>query len=194
MKTRRYILALIVIGFSLQYAAAQGRFGITYNTALPLGETADLVGKYSFRGFGLEGRWEVGNKLDIGFNASWNVFYESASGSFSEGSSTLTGTQYRYLNAYPIMFTAYKGFGNSETFFPYVGMGVGTIKADSQKEMGLWYQESNNWHFGIAPEIGAIISPLNSFDFIVSIRYNYGVKVKDSPAVSYLGINLGVLL
>jgi opacity protein-like surface antigen len=194
MKTRRYILALIVIGFSMQYAAAQNRFGLTYNTALPLGETAELAGKYSFRGAGIEGRWGVGSSFDIGFSASWNVFYESVNGSFTEGSKTLTGTQYRYINAYPIMVTAYKSFGSSETFHPYVGLGVGAIKADHRKEMGLWYVDSNNWHFGMAPEIGVVIKTFRSFDYLVSIRYNYGVKVNDSPSVSYLGLNLGILL
>jgi hypothetical protein len=50
MKTSKYIIALIVVGLSLQNVAAQGRFGITYNTALPLGETADFLSTYSFRG------------------------------------------------------------------------------------------------------------------------------------------------
>ena len=194
MKTRRYIFTFILVASSLQFIAAQGRYALTYNTALPLGETADMAGKFSFRGAGIEGRWEIGSKLDIGFNASWNVFYESVSGSFTEGSSTLTGTQYRYINAYPIMFTAYKGFGSSETFFPYVGLGLGAIKADHRKEMGLWYVDSNNWHFGMAPEIGAIINTYRNFDFLVSIRYTYGVKVNDSPSLSYLGLNLGIIL
>jgi opacity protein-like surface antigen len=88
----------------------------------------------------------------------------------------------------------YKGFGNSDGFRPYVGLGIGTIKADHRKEMGLWYVESNNWHFGLAPEIGAVIPTLRNFDFLVSIRYNYGVKVNESSSVSYLGLNLGLIL
>ncbi len=194
MKTHRYILTTLLLAASLQYMSAQGRFAFTYNTALPLGETAELAGKYSFRGAGIEGRWAVGSSFDIGFNASWNVFYESVSGSFTEGNSSLTGTQYRYVNAYPVMFTAYKSFGSSESFQPYIGLGVGAIKADHRKEMGLWYVDANNWHFGVAPEIGAVIPTWGSFDFLISIRYNYGTKVKDSPSVSYLGLNLGVLL
>lgn len=194
MKAYRYILTLIVIASSPQFMAAQGRFALTYNTALPLGETAELAGQFSFGGAGIEGRWGVGSGFDIGFNASWNSFYEKESGSFTEGTTTLTGTQYRYINAYPILFTAYKSFGNSETFHPYVGLGVGAIKADHRKEMGLWYVDSNKWHFGVAPEIGAIITTARSFDFLVSIRYNYGAKVSDSPSVSYLGLNLGILL
>ncbi len=193
MKTSKYIIALIVVGFSLLNVTAQGRFGITYNTGLPLGETADFISKYSFRGVGLEGRWEVGNKLDIGFNASINVFYEAESGSFTEETTTLTGIQYRFLNAYPIMFTAYKGFGSSESFQPYVGLGLGTISANHRTEMGLWYTESNNWHFGMAPEIGLVIKGYRSADFLVSIRYNYGVKVSESRSVSFLGVNVGVL-
>ncbi len=194
MKTNRYILTLIILASSLQIVSSQGRFGITYSTALPLGETAELAGEFSFRGAGFEGRWAIGSSFDIGFNASWNVFYEAESGSFTEGATTLTGTQYRYVNAYPVMFMAYKSFGSSETFQPYIGLGVGAIKADHRKEMGLWYVDSNNWHFGVAPEIGAVIPTLRSFDFLLSLRFNYGAKVKDSPSVSYLSLNLGLLL
>jgi opacity protein-like surface antigen len=193
MKTHRYILSLILVVSSLQLVSAQGTFGITYNTALPMGETAELASKYSFRGVGFEGRWAVGSSFDLGFNASWNVFYEAVSGSFTEGNGTLTGTQYRYVNAYPIMFTAYKYFGSSEGIQPYVGLGVGAIKADHRKEMGLWYVDANNWHFGVAPEIGVLIPTMRSIDFLVSVRYNYGAKVNDAPAVSYLGVNLGIL-
>jgi len=68
---------------SLQFLAGQGRFALTYNTALPLGETAEMAGKYSFRGAGIEGRWGIGSGFDLGFNASWNVFYEAESGSLN---------------------------------------------------------------------------------------------------------------
>ena len=195
MKNLRTIFLLAVILLSVSYTSlAQGRFGLTYNTALPLGETADYIGKYSFRGFGLEARWEVASEWYAGFNASWNTFYESVSGSFTEGTRTLTGTQYRYINAYPLYVTAFKGFGELGSFSPYAGIGVGGTKIDRRSEMGLWYTSENKWHFGLAPEIGTLIYTWGNFDILFSVRYNYAFKTGSAPAYSYLGINLGILL
>jgi opacity protein-like surface antigen len=195
MKTRyNYLIVILFLLLSMEYLSAQGRFGITYNMALPMGESADLVGKYSFRGAGLEARWEVADVLYLGFNASWNVFYESEKGTFTEGNRTLTGTQYRYINAIPLMATVYKGFITPGGVSPYAGLGIGAIKALQERDMGLWYVEENNWHFGLAPEVGLLFNPGIGFDILLSVRYNYGFKVKDAPSVSYLGINIGFLI
>jgi opacity protein-like surface antigen len=195
MKNIKIKLLILILGLSAFFTlSAQGRFGITYNTALPLGETSDYIGNFSFRGAGIEARWEVAQELYVGFNTSWNVFYESVSGSFTEGTRTLTGTQYRYLNSYPLMFTAFKGFGELGAFSPYAGLGIGGIKVDRRSEMGLWQHTENKWHFGLAPEIGTLIYTWGNFDILFSIRYNYAFKTGDTPAYSYLGINLGILL
>lgn len=195
MKNIRKIVILTVMVLSITSSAfAQGRFGLSYNTALPLGETGDYIGKYSFRGFGIEGRWEVAQEWYAGASFSWNTFYESLSGSFAESTRTLTGTQYRYINAYPLYVTAFKGFGEFGSFSPYAGIGVGTMKVDRRTEMGLWYVSENKWHFGIAPEIGTTIYTMGNFEVLFSVRYNYAFKTGSAPAYSYLGINLGILL
>lgn len=192
------IRTLLLIGILLlpvfKTVKAQGEFGITYNTGLALGETADYVGKYSFRGFGMEARWQVAPDWYAGFNAAWSTFYESVSGSFTYENRTLTGTQYRYLNMYPLYATAYRAFGNSDTFSPYVGLGVGATKIDKRTEMGLWYTSENAWHFGLAPELGTTIFTMANFEVLFSVRYNYAFKTGSTPAYSYLGINLGLLL
>ena len=192
-KIKNILFAILLLSVSYT-VMAQGRFGLTYNTALPLGETGDYVGKYSFRGAGMEARWEVAQEFYMGFNASWNVFYQSISGTFTEGTRTLTGTQYRYLNAYPLYLTAFKGFGELGALSPYAGLGIGGTKIDKRSEMGLWSISENKWHFGLAPEIGTLIYTGGNFDILFSVRYNYAFKTGDTPAYSYLGINLGILL
>ncbi len=194
MKIIRNILFAVLLLLATNNLMGQGRFGITYNTGLALGETADFIGKYSFRGFGMEARWQVGPQWYAGFNASWSTFYESVSGSFTYETKTLTGTQYRYLNMYPLYATAYRGFGNSDNFSPYFGLGVGATKVDKRSEMGLWYTSENAWHFGLAPELGTTIYTMANFEVLFSVRYNYAFKTSSTPAYSYLGINLGFLL
>jgi len=190
----KYIFSAIILLVAVQVASAQGRFGITYNTALPLGETADLVSKYSWRGMGIESRWEIATDVYLGFNSSWNTFYESKRGTFTEGTRTLTGSQYCYVNSLPLLFTGYKHFSGSGAFTPYIGLGVGTMYAEQERQMGLWVISEDNWHFAFAPEIGTTIYYGAESEVLFSIRYNYALESNDSPAVSYIGINLGFIL
>lgn len=195
MKRIKYflvVLAVSVLFLSTAYSQ-EGRFGLSYNTALPLGGTADFIGKYSWRGFGMEGRWEVSPQLFIGFNSSWNVFYDTESGTFTEDTRTLTGAQYRYLNSVPVMMTLLKSFGSSSSAIPYAGIGVGTIYSEARKEMGLWQVVSKGWQVGLAPEVGVLFPMAFGNDVFLSIRYNYGFKTSEIDAVSTLGINLGLL-
>lgn len=195
MKRIKYFLVATVVSvlfLSTAYSQS-GRFGLSYNTALPLGGTADFVDKYSWRGFGMEARWEISPELFLGFNTSWNVFYDTKSGTFNEDTRTLTGKQYRYLNSVPIMMTFLKNFGSSSTAIPYAGLGVGTIYSEARKEMGLWQVVNKGWQFGLAPEVGVLFPTTFGNDIFLSVRYNYGFNTTKIDAVSTLGINLGLL-
>ncbi len=190
----KYIfIALLLFAFSFTLSAQTSRFGMTYNTGLPLGESAELTKPFSWRGAGMEGRWDVGSDFYLGFSSSWSTFYESRSGTFTKDTRTVTGTQYRYLNVLPQMFTAFKHFESSGTVTPYIGTGVGATYAIQEIQMGLWLVDEYNWHFGLAPEVGILFNGYSTTSFMLSVRYNYAFKVSDAPAVSFLNFNIGFL-
>lgn len=186
------ILVFLVSGMFISASAQESRVGITYNTALPLGNTADFMETYSWRGFGFETRYQVTPDIYMGISASWNIFYESEYGTFVDGTLSITGTKYKYVNAFPLMATVFKHFsGGSVT--PYIGTGIGTISSNYRTEMGLFAVESKGWQFGLMPEAGILLPTSYGSDVLFSVRYNYGFKTTELDATSHLGINLGLL-
>ena len=195
MKTLKYSLTTLVLSFLLiSLSTAQGRFGLTYNTSLPLGSTADFTSAFSFRGVGLEGRWQMTeNGIYLGVNGAWSTFYESEYGTFNtHDTRSTTGTQYRYQNVVPIMVSGYKYFNASETITLYAGLGLGTIYYEQRKDFGLWMVVNDGWQFALAPEIGVLV-PAGIGDILLSVKYNMGFETSSMPAFSSLGINLGFL-
>ncbi len=93
---------------------------------------------------------------------TWSTFYEKLGGaSYTDGSTTLTGTQYRYINAFPMQVTAhyYTSDDPYETR-AYLGGGIGAYKINNRINIGTYAIEDNYWHFGFSPEVGVLI-PIN---------------------------------
>jgi outer membrane protein W len=90
------------------------------------------------------------------------------------------------------MGTVHYYFGG-KNIKPYLGLGAGVFYVKRQFEIGLLTTNINKWQFGLAPEIG-IMFPID-FDYkiIFKIKYNYAFKSGDAKALSYLGINIGIL-
>jgi hypothetical protein len=189
-------LAIILLLFNIA-VQAQARFGLTYNTAQPLNETQNYVENYSWRGIGLESRWDVlDNEWQVAFSGSWNVFYNSKSGTFTDGTRTTTGNQYRYINSYPVLVSMHKmfSFENNKGTRWYLGAGAGPYYIEQRTDLGLLTTVSGNWHFGVAPEVGFIIPVGMKNDLLFEIRYNHAFSSNGSPDYSYLGLNIGLLL
>ena len=105
MKTIRTLaLVALVVACTHTTALAQDWFGIaTWNVSVPDGDTKNFVDETSFLGFGLEFRKEFRPKTTVGILGSWEVFHERRDGSIDIGSGTITGTNDRYINSFPIM-------------------------------------------------------------------------------------------
>jgi len=63
-------------------------------------------------------------------------------------------------------------------------------------EIGLVAFESDNWHFGVAPEVGVIINFSREFTMIVNTKYNYAFSAGEALGggdnqIDYWGINIG---
>ncbi len=171
----------------------QSMHGISYNTSLTLGETNDYISRFSWRGFGLDGKYFINDNMTLGWMTGWNTFYEPVSGTFTEGTQTLTGKQYRYINAIPVLLT-YNFFLNEDgEVQPFLGLGLGTYWIERKTTMGLFASTVDNWHFGLTPEVG-VLFPINiQSNFYITVRYNNVFPSNDSITYSYLGFNFGFL-
>ena len=188
------ISAIILLLLTAQIAIGQSSYtSLMYSTGLAVGETNDFIGNYSWRGVAFESNWFVGDQFSLGFYAGWNVFFEKTTGEFREDTRTLSGTQQRYLNMFPILFDTRFHLGEDYATRPYFGLGVGTYRARQRTEMGVFYSENNEWQFGLAPLIGVLL-PVGNIALNPSIRYNFAFATNNSGSMdrSYLAINVGV--
>jgi outer membrane protein W len=191
MKKLLIIIALIVFGYN---SYSQNMHGLSYSMALPVGETSDLISKYQWRGLTIEGKYFVADQVTLGWQSGWNTMYEGESGTFTEGTRTRTGTQYNWLNVWPMLFTFDYFFGSDGDTQPYIGAGIGTYWVEQRTQMGLFADTYSTWNFGIAPEVGVLI-PINLYsNFYVNLKYNYGLNGSaDVSNYSWMSFNVGFL-
>ncbi len=173
--------------------------GMNYQMSVPLGDAKDFVGKTSFVGFGFEGRKFLKPNFSLGFSLQWNSFREEVRGKGFPavpepyGEAGIAVDHNREIKAYPILVTAHYYPGKSETFLPYVGVGLGTMRAHWSAETPLDTFTLDEWLLGLVPEIGFIAKVGEDIGFMANLKYNYGFKSGDMPAQSYMTLSVGFL-
>ena len=130
----------------------------------------------------------------MGWQSGWNTFYQSETGSFTDETTTRTGTQYNWLNVWPMLVTFDYFFGTDGDTQPYLGLGIGTYWIEQRTQMGLFSDTYDTWNFGIAPEVG-VLFPINLYsNFYVNVKYNYGLNGNaDVENYSWMSFNVGFL-
>ena len=163
---------------------------IKYNTSMPMGDMEEFISNYSWKGFELGSKKYMSRNTTIGFVVGWNVFDEKESGTWTDGTTTGTGTQIRYINAFPILLNGHYYLGRKRGTRPFLGLNLGTYYIEKKINFGVLTRVETNWHLGFAPEIGILI-PLGETLLDFSAKYNYAMAAGGSIDYTYLGINLG---
>ena len=173
---------------------AQSNFTMTYSMGFASGDLADFISQPSFRGATVEFRKMVNPNIGVGMTFGWNTFYEEMSReSYTVGSSTLTGKQFRYSNNFPILLVGDYYLSPGEKFNPFVGLGIGTIYTRRNTDMNLYTVEQEAWNFALQPEVGFLYSLTDGAAIIVAGRFNQGFKAGNEldEAQSYFTLNVG---
>ena len=192
MKLKYILTVLLIIWASTAYSQTN-YLGFSYSMSVPLGGIENYISAGSFRGANLDGIMEVNEKYAVGFALGWNTFFEKRiNETFNKDNYSLTGTQYRYLNAFPILVRGMYEFGAQYGIRPYAGAGLGLTGDISRTDVGLYSFKKTAFHFTMAPELGIII-PVNEGSVTANIRYVYGVKARDLDHISYLSFSLGYM-
>lgn len=203
MKKIRYATFLLLLA-GVPLHAQDAVTVVDYTISAPLSDTKDYIDKTSFRGVGVDIRKFLGreNKVSVGGRVAWHVF---DSGSISETISIRTdeingdvsGTQFRYINSFPMMGVFHYYFGEPGSVNAYVGTGVGLYYIEQRFEIGLLATEANNWHFGIAPEFGVNVPVSDSVAANFNVTYNYAAKAGtdvtgEKTGHQYISFNIGL--
>jgi hypothetical protein len=195
MRIARVVLvaAASVWGAAPLHAQSEKWFGASWQMAQATANTHDFTPSYSFRGVGLEWRWVHGS-TSVGLNAAWNVMDDERIELASVGGVDITGKQFRYVNAWPIMLSAHLYMGKPEGARAYLGVNGGTYYIERVVDVGTFEVKDHNWHGGVAPELGFAVPVRNGMGntaFFVSARYNYAFAAGDAPYQSWLSVHVG---
>ncbi len=192
-KTMRVMTTALFLALA---CSAEGRgqewfWGLEYMVSGTTSDTKQFADDFSWRNFGIEGRNLLNENMSAGIYIAWNVFANVTDELIRFDNADVSGVQYRYVNAFPIMATAHYYFGRRRGIRPYVGLGAGTYYAENRLEIGLTAFTTNNWHLGVAPEAGVIIPVNFNARALLNARYNYGFEA-GGMKLSYWTIGVGI--
>jgi hypothetical protein len=190
---KRLFNILLVAGlFAVTPAIAQGTFSVQYSMGFATGDTKSFISTPSFRGATIEYRNLVTSNISVGADVGWNVFYERrASDTYTNGTVSLSGVQYRYVNAVPIFIALDYQLKPGEKINPFVGLGIGTLFTRRNTDMNLYTIQDNVWAFALRPEFGLLYNASSALDLIIAGKYNYGFGAQGMAAQSYFALNVG---
>lgn len=168
---------------------------LQYSMGFGAGEMHDFISKASFRGFAIDYRNMVQPNLGVGFDLSWNVFYEEMPNDVYEaGNLTYSGKQWRYSNHFPMLVAADYYIQPGGTVSGFAGLGIGTMYSLQNTDMSTYTFERDAWHFVLRPELGVILMPSPGVGLTVASKYYYGFKAGDLPAQGFFTINVGFVI
>jgi hypothetical protein len=157
------------------------------------GDMSDFISAASWRGFLLEYRAAINDHLFVGVDGGWNVFYEKkANDTYSVGTVSLSGVQYRYQNEVPILATADYFISSDKHLKPYVGLGIGTMYSERATDMNLYRLQENTWHFALKGEIGLLYEINYTASIKLAAKYYNGFKTGTLDNQGYFSISLGM--
>ncbi len=184
---------LLLLG-SWQAYGQQYSTSILYNVSIPVSNTTDYLSTTSFRGVSVSPRMYFNDRFSLGVTAGMQVFYEKVPPATyqQEDNLTLYGTQFRYINAFPLYLSPQIHFSTSSKLKPYAGLGVGTTYFIQNTNMGLYAFREKEWLLGLYPEAGVMFPFKNDWHFTVSGKYNHLFGAGELPAQGYVGVNVGL--
>lgn len=194
MKKILIIAALMGSSLVQKYTAqeATGILSLQYSAGFAVGDMNDFIKAPSWRGMTFEYHRLIQDNIGVGFEIGWNAFYERKDyATYTKDTRSLSGVQYRYCSAVPMLATFNYYFSPDQQITPFVGLGIGTQYTENYLDMGLYEISENVWHFGLKPEIGVNFNVNEMFAITMVGKYYMAFKSGDIGARSYIATNIG---
>ena len=193
MKKIFFVVLLTGIITATQVQAQDSFYSIQYSMGFATGNLKEFNEAASFRGMSFEYRYMVQPGIGVGLETGYNLFYDRLDyATYTQGTQSLSGIQYRYTHAVPVL-AAFDYYLKPDTQFnPFVGLGVGTLYTYRDLDMGMFTLESDVWQFALRPQVGVVITT-PSADLIVAAKYFNGFKANDTEGQQYFSLNIGLV-
>jgi hypothetical protein len=196
MKKYIVIVLILISASTLKAQMYFSSFRMNYDVAIPLGQFRDsFINQTSWRGMSADSRWEINEHTTVGFNLGWQVFsqrLDDVTEEFPGGQTTVNGTQFRFVNTFPMQLNTHYYLGDEYGVRPWAGLSIGTAFTDQRTQVGFLEMKNTSWSFALTPQIG-IDFPIGIDDSALSLnlRYNYFSQNTVTYNYSFLIIGAG---
>ncbi len=195
----KYVILLVLIFVTA--VMSQNLTTVTWEVGVPVSKIAEFTDATSYAGIGISQRKFLDQSNSLGFVIGWNIFDEKVQDPININleriNGTISGTQIRAINVFPILAGFHHYFGSFSGPRAVIGFNTGVYYIAQRLDMGVYRFQSNNWHFGIAPELSFLV-PIEDFtELMITGKYNYafdsGTSVggKENNFYSFWNINIG---
>ena len=175
------------------YGQHDSYMSVQYSVSFGMGDQGEFISQPSWRGILIEYRGELTANLALGVDVGWNVFYEKkAYDTYTVGTESLSGIQYRYQNQVPMLGTVDYVFMPDNALRPYVGLGIGTMYSERSTDMNLYRLKENTWQFAMKGEVGVLYELSYTSSVKLGVKYYNGFKTNTLDSQGFLSINLGM--
>jgi len=188
----RPLLALLLLASSA--ALAQSHVRVSYDFAVPRGDTQDFVDRFSSRGAHLDVSLELSYAFHLELSAGLNSFNGVKQGVLSTTDGDVSGKQFRYLNAIPLMggFAFHIPLGHGSRF--WAGVNGGAAYFDRVVDIGLKEYSLSDWQWGVQPHLGIAFGLGDGGTALFfDGRWNYFWERHGIPAQEYFSFGVGLL-
>jgi outer membrane protein len=193
MKKIFFVFLITGIITATQVKAQESLFSIEYSMGFATGDLKEFNEAASFRGMSFEYRYMMKPAVGIGFETGYNLFYDRLDyATYTQGTESLSGVQYRYTHAVPVLAAADYYFKPDANTNPFIGLGLGTIYVFRDVDMGMFTMEDDDWQFALRPQVGTVIT-MQGIDLMLAAKYMMGFKTDDMAANNYFTINVGLI-
>ena len=171
---------------------AKHAFLLTYDMAVPVGDTWRFVGAFSPSGCTFDYRYHFTPHLAAGALIGWNSFEIKERGTFIYDNVTVTGTQIRSLDVMHFGANFHANFlPVSARAVPYVGLDLAAYHTWRLTDFGWWSAGQSDWHFGVAPSLGVLVH-LPGITLVLGSKFQAAVKTSRADSEMYVSFNIGV--
>ena len=179
-------------------AGAQDWFGMaTYQVSVPILETEEFIDDVSFMGAGLDLRKTMFGGTTASVGMAWNVFHDRTEGVIDLENGAVSGSQDRYINAFPVMFGLHQYFGNWRRSRVHIGINGGGFLLVQTFRIGVTEFEEDTWEWGVAPEAGVVVPIRTGAWFAINARYQWSPTPQgllgNEVELTYYQINVGFM-
>jgi len=181
---RSTVLGAAILGTSAGAGHAQGKLGaFTWSWSMPMEQTKQFADNDSWLGLTIEGR-AMQEHTSVGILLGWNSFYNRTDQLINLPQGAISGDQYRSFQVFRMLANAHLYFGETRAPRLYLGVNAGAYYVHQVLDIGVSSLTTDNWHFGVAPEVGLMIPKRGRLGAvsIINVRYHYPFEDGD-----YLG-------